>query len=205
MKKSHFLMFNIYCLLFTVFLWGCGDGPGSPGSEGSEKTGIEPRVVSITHSDPVGDQGDQWDIDLVQNLCEGGKAEKWGNDIANITFHGDQLNPNVASNNVLYVTHYKVTFFKEDPSFPTIEQIESGSQAGIYIMPGVDTGSFSFMVFDMNRKGNIYKDILDGIYPLNITLLYNMKIEIWGQDKYGNNFKVDPIIRMISITNYDKC
>jgi len=206
MKRSHFLMFNIYCLLFTLLLWGCGDGPGSPGGKGSEDTGIETRVVSITHSDPVGDQGDLWDVDFIQDICPDGKAEKFGNDIANITFHGDQLNPNAPSNNVLYITNYRVTFLKEDPSSPTIEQDEYGNQAGITIKPNVDTGPFSFLILDSGKKRAIAEDILSGIYiPKSYPLLYNMKIEIWGQDKYGKDFTVGPIIRMISITNYNRC
>lgn len=206
MKKSHFLIFNIYCLLFIVLLWGCGDGPGSPGSEGSEDTGIEPRVVSITHTDPVGDQGDLWEIDFIQDICPDGKAEVFGNDVANIAFHGDQLNPNVTSNNALFVANYKVTFLKEDPSSPTIEQNEYANQSGITILPNGDTGPFSFLIFDSGKKRAIVEDILNGIYiPKSYPLLYNMKIEIWGQDKYGHNFKVGTIIRMISITDYDRC
>jgi hypothetical protein len=205
MKISHFFMFNIYCLLVTVFLWGCGDGPGSPGSEGSEDTGIEPRVVSITHSDPAGDQGDLWNIDFIQDLCPDGKPEVYGNDYANIAFHGDQLNPNVISDNILYITNYKVTFLKEDPSSPTIEQDEYGNQAGITILPGADTGPFSFLILDIGKKNAIVNDINSGINIPKNPLVYNMKIEIWGQDRYGKDFKVGPIIRMIDITNYDKC
>lgn len=206
MKRSHFLIFNIYCLLFTLLLWGCGDGPGSPGSEGSEKTGIEPRVVSITHSDPSGDQGDLWEIDFIQDICDDGKPEPFGNDVASIAFFGDQLNPNVTSDNALFVTNYRVTFLKEDPSSPTIEQNEYGNQSGVTILPSADTGPFSFLVLDSGKKRAIAQDISDGIYiPKSYPLLYNMKIEIWGQDKYGKDFKVGPIIKMISIANYDHC
>jgi hypothetical protein len=205
--KRLYLMSNIFCLIIFFIFSGCGDGPGSPGSKGSEETGIEPMILSITHSSPPGDQGDLWDIDLIPTLCITGEIEEWGNDSANITFYGDPLNPNVSSENILYVTNYRVTFLKKDPSFPTIEQINSGNQAGIYIMPGQDIGPFAFMIFDMNRKEKIVQDLLSGIYDIdvNITLIYDMKIEMWGQDKYGNDFEVGEIIRTISIADYDNC
>ncbi len=40
MKRVHFLLFTVCCLLSVIFLWGCGSGPGSPGSTGSEDTGV---------------------------------------------------------------------------------------------------------------------------------------------------------------------
>ncbi|MBS1233183.1 MAG: hypothetical protein H6R42_837, partial [Nitrospirae bacterium] len=41
MRINKFFLFAVYCLLSTVFLWGCGSGAGSPGSKGTEDTGVE--------------------------------------------------------------------------------------------------------------------------------------------------------------------
>ncbi len=45
MKKNNIFLFAVYCLLSTVFLWGCGGGSGSPGSKGTEDTGVEVDAI----------------------------------------------------------------------------------------------------------------------------------------------------------------
>ncbi len=46
MKKSYFLLFTVYCLLFTVFLWGCGGG--DPVSAPPDATiTINPATISV--------------------------------------------------------------------------------------------------------------------------------------------------------------
>ena len=206
MKRSYCVLFVLCSLLFT-FLYGCGGGgPGAPGSSGSEDTGISVRVMNVTHSDPAGDQGDLWEVDFVQDTCDDGTAEAFGNDVANITFHGDRLNPNITSDNILYITNYKVTFKRENPSSPPINQVELGNMGGMFILPDEDTGPYTFIVLDSGMKRKIASDILSGQYaPLSYPLIYDMVIEIWGVDRLGKDFKVGPIIRPVSITNYNKC
>jgi len=205
MKRTYCLFFAFYFLLFSFL--GCGGGPGSPGSDGSEKTGINPRVVTVTHSDPNGDQGDLWEIDFVQDLCaDGVTVETFGSDYAHISFFGDLLNPNVTSTNVLYITNYKVTFFKDNPSYPTISQVSGGLEGGYTIQPNTDSGPYNFLILDPGTKRQIYDDLVSGQYnPLTTPLIYDMKIEIEGEDKYGNAFKVGPIIRRLTIADYLHC
>ncbi|MCL5022302.1 MAG: hypothetical protein M1497_02855 [Nitrospirae bacterium] len=204
MKRK--LLTVVLLSLSVAVLWGCGgSGPGAPGSGGSTDTGITPTVTLVTHSDPNEDQGDVWEIDLIQDLCSADTPEVWGNDYAHVTIHGDTLNPNGNPNNALYITNYRVTFVKQDPSLPTIEQINSGSMSGMVILPGDDNGPFTFMILDTGRKDKIYSDIVGGINPHDLPLLYNMKLELWGQDNFGNNFTVAPIIRMINISDFNHC
>jgi len=208
MKRGNkVILFMSLCVISAIFFLGCGgsgSGPGAPGSSGSADTGIVPRVTVVTHSDPNGDQGDIWEIDLVQDTCTGGTVEKWGNDYAHVTFHGDPINPNVPSTDELFVTNYRVTFFKVNPNLPTIEQMSFSSQTGIYVLPGEDTGPFNFLVFDTGRKIQMQND-LNNLNQVNSSLLYNMEIEMWGQDKYGNNVTFPPIEREIIIADFDHC
>ncbi|MEW6216016.1 MAG: hypothetical protein AB1478_12570 [Nitrospirota bacterium] len=47
MKKSYFLLFTVYCLLFTVLFWGCG---GSVSAPPDSTITINPETVTITDS-----------------------------------------------------------------------------------------------------------------------------------------------------------
>ncbi len=202
--KKVFLIVLTLCL-GIILLWGCGAGPGGPGSSGSDTTGIDPVVTAVTHSDPSGDQGDIWEIDLIGNICSGGTPEKWGNDYAHVTFFGDVLNPNATSNNELYITNYSVTFYAVDPGLPVIPQISGAAESGIIIDPGVTTGPFNFMIFDTGRKFTLQQQMADGLIPVDLPWHYNMVLQLWGQDKFGNSFTVSPIERVIDINDWDHC
>ena len=211
MKKGKIIVLLTLFGVLAVFFWGCGgSGPGLPGSSGSTDTGIIPTVTAVSHSDPSEDQGDVWEIDLFQDTCTGGTAEVWGNDFAHVTFHGESLNPNVTSTNELFVTNYTVTFFPTDPGLPPIEQMSFGSQTGIFVVADADSGPFPFLIFDTGRKITIQNQIGfppggGGTYPVSTPLLYNMKIQMWGQDKYGNSVTFSPIQRVIDISDFDHC
>jgi hypothetical protein len=206
MKK--YLLFIMLCgVSVALFFGGCG-GTGAPGSTGSQDTGITPTVTVITHSTVSGNQGDEWEIDDIQDVCSGGTLEKWGNDYANITFQGQLLNPNTTSpstlNNTLYITAYSVAFLSANPSNPTIDSFSGGSQGGITIVTG-PTGPFSFLIFSTGMKEQLVKNLNTINSPPNFPLQYNMEIVLYGQDTYGNNFTVGPIIRLINIADFDRC
>ena len=207
MKKGNVIvLLALFSVLSAVFFWGCGgNDPGSPGSSGSSDTGIAVSVLLVTHSDPARDQGQNWQVDLAADQCTATTVEKWGDDIAHVTFHAEALNPNVTSTNELFVTNYTVTFLKTDPSLPTIEQISGSSQAGITVLPGQDSGPFDFLVVDFGRKLKIQSDLSSGVYNVSTPLLYNMIINIYGQDKFGNNVTFPPIERLIEIADYNNC
>jgi hypothetical protein len=178
MKKSYFLFYTIYCLLFTVFLWGCGDGPGSPGSSGSEETGIRITAVSITSDSP--------DIDVYSNptAC-GGKSEKLlTRTDATITIQAEKLNPTStfdpfpASVEECTITYKKAV---EDPSSPVIESMT------IYPNCTISSGSISCNVtlIDIERKLDFWSALANGI---NIPAEYPTHYIAQYECKYVNNY-----------------
>jgi len=178
MKRSHFLIFNIYCLLFTLLLWGCGDGPGSPGSSGSEDTGIQITAVSITSVSP--------DIDVYSSVL-------LKRTDATITIQAEKLNPNStfdpfpASVEECTITYKKA---KEDPSSPVIESMT------IYPNCNISSGSNTCNVtlIDIERKVDFWIALGNGVntpaeYPTHYVAQYECKY-VNNYDKTGH-FQVE--------------
>jgi hypothetical protein len=204
MKRIYIMLFITACLMSSFLLLGCGgSGAGSPGGCSTEDTGIDARIAGVTHGQPPGDTGELWLIDLVQSDC-GGEPEAWGDDYANIVFLGIPLYE-VLTDNLLFVTNYRVTFDPLSPEYPPIDEIRAGIQGAYRIIPNATSNAYPFLIFDFGRKFEIQDVISRGVYPPNFPLLYNMTIEIWGQDLYGQDFCVGPIIRVIEVANYDNC
>jgi hypothetical protein len=205
MKRIHIVAFLTTCLIFSFLLSGCGEGPGPPGTEGAEDVGVDIRISSISHSDPNTNYGDIWTIDIVQDLCPNGEPETFGEDFMNIGFIGIALYDRTLDT-VLYITNYKVTFYQLNPTSPPIDEIHSGYQGLARISTTMETGPFPFLVFDVGMKARIVDDITNGpFFPASLPMLYEMTVEMWGQDMYGQDFKVPVIIRQIILNNYDNC
>lgn len=204
MKRIHIVVFITACLISSFLLLGCGgSGSGSPGSCDTENTGVDAQITGVTHSDPVGNTGELWFIDLVQSDCEG-EPEVWGDDYANFIFEGFPLYDDEIVN-TLFITNYRVTFDPLSPDYPPIDEIRAGVQGSYRIIPNEERGEYPFLIFDFGRKFEIQDVISRGLYPPNFPLLYNMTIEIWGQDQYGQDFCVGPTIRVIEVADYDNC
>jgi hypothetical protein len=204
MKRIYIVVSIATCLIFSFFLLGCGgSGPGSPGSCGTEDTGVDARVAGVVHSDPAGEYGDQWQIDLYQSDCDG-EPEAWGDDYANFIFVGVPLYSDF-SENTLFITNYRVTFDPLSPEYPPIDEIRGGTQGAFRIIPGAESNAYPFLILDFGRKFDLQDVIARGVYPPNFPLLYNMTIEMWGQDLQGQDFCVGPTIRLVEIGPYDNC
>ena len=204
MKRIYIVVSIATCLIFSFFLLGCGgSGPGGPGSCGTEDTGVDARVAAVYHTDPSGDKGDQWQIDLYMSDCDG-EDEAWGDDYAVVIFVGIPLYDAI-SNNTLFITNYRVTFDPLSPENPPIDEIRGGTQGAFRIIPGAESNPYPFLILDVWRKLEMQDVLSRGVYPANFTLLYNMTIEMWGQDMYGQDFCVSPIIRVIEIAPYNNC
>jgi hypothetical protein len=65
MKRSYFLLFCGCLLFFSAFLWGCGSGPGSPGTQGTGDTGVILEATII----PSYNTKDTYSVDAFQDVC----------------------------------------------------------------------------------------------------------------------------------------
>jgi hypothetical protein len=178
MKRSHFFMFNIYCLFFSVFLWSCGDGPGSPGSSGSEDTGIRITAVNIMSDSP--------DLDVYSSptACDGGPEALLTRTDATMTILAEKLNPNStfdpfpASVEECIITYKKSV---EDPSSPVIESMTTYPNCTILS----DLNTCSITLMDIERKIDFWSALINGV---NLPAEYPTHYVAQCRCKYVNNF-----------------
>jgi hypothetical protein len=130
------------------------------------------------------------------------EPEAWGDDYADAIFEATPIYDDEIVN-MLFFTQYRVTFHRLSPDYPPIDEIRAGIQ-GFSLEPFVQR-QYPFMVFDFGRKLEIQDLISRGVYPPDFPLLYDMSIEIWGQDMYGQDFYIGPLIRVIEVADYNNC
>ena len=202
MKRVHFLLFTVCCLSLTVFLWSCGNGPGSPGSTGSENTGV---VVDATIT-PV----PSYSVDAFQGYCCGteeiasGAAcstgtptlERFTDQDATVTINASLLNPNTKFQvGTLYVEKYTVEFRRSTDSIgaPPIEEIIDGTVGmPVVITPPTGTSISPFtttvVLVDLTRKIQYASDIASGNYTPNNLNNYTAIYTFYGENEFGQKF-----------------
>ena len=168
MKRSYFLLFTVYSLLFSVFLWGCGSGTGSPGSSGSEDTGIRIKAVSITRESP--------DIDVYSESVI-------TREDATLTIESEKLNPGSsfdpfpASIEECTITYKKAI---EDPSAPMIESLTIYPNCTMGGCVATCPESCTVTLIDISRKQTYWNAIGQATnvpeeYPTHYIAEYNCK------------------------------
>lgn len=197
MKSKYTLLFTVYCLLFTLFLWSCGggDGPGSPGSEGSEKTG----VILDAYVTPVYLGENTPDVDAFQDICDPGpppEYEEFTDHYATVTINARLLNPNTTFRpGNLYVEKYTIEYRRSTDSIgsPPIETYVAYSTIPIFppTGTGVTTVEAPVMFVDLIRKEKYRTDVTSGQYTSgpsyinNYTAIYTFE----GKNDFGDKFK----------------
>jgi len=190
-------------LVFILSACG-GSGPGSPGSQGSENTGAKIEISGVNHNDAgFGDQGDNWDIDYIQDICEDGSGEPFGNDFGSFTFKATPLDSSFTPGN-LHIETYTVEFFPQDPGAPPIERL-NGFNSFTIEPTGDEFQSGNFMLIDVARKVKVAQDVTSGLYsPQRIPILYDMRVTFYGQDDFGNDFSIE-FTRTIDLEDFNNC
>ena len=191
--------------VLAFILAGCGgSGPGSPGSQGSEATGANIVIKAVNHNDAgFGAQGDNWDIDYIQDICDDGKPEPFGNDFASFTFVANPIDSSFTPGN-LHLETYTVEFFPQDPGAPPIEKLD-GFNTFTIEPTGADFESGNFMIIDVSRKVKVAGDISSGLYsPQRIPVLYDMRVTFHGQDDFGNDFSIE-FTRTVDLADFNNC
>jgi hypothetical protein len=203
-------------LLFAVFLWGCGSGPGSPGSCNTEKTGV---ILSATIT-PEYLGTNTYSVDAFRNPdCDGDPTtddpEPFTDHGATVTINATLLNPDTTFKpGTLYIEKYTVEYRRSTDSIGT-PPIESYTEyISITIDPplsgtGATIVTASVVFVDLTRKDRYESDMLSGqfssalnnpYYINNYTATYTFE----GKNQYGEEFCFQAQ-KGFQIGNFDNC
>ena len=212
MKRGHFLLFTVCCLLLTVFLWGCGGGPGSPGSTGSEDTGI---VVDAQVTGFYNGTAGLYSVDAFQEVCTPGPPptfEIFTDHQATAIFTARLLNPNTTFDvGNLYIEKYTVEFRRSPDSIgaPPIES-DKRFQTITITAPtgtGITTVTLSGLILvDLTRKAQYADDMLSGRYSSGLSFInnYTAVYTFYGKNDFGKEFTIKAEMSF-AIGDFDYC
>ncbi|KJU86308.1 hypothetical protein MBAV_001497 [Candidatus Magnetobacterium bavaricum] len=190
--------------MVAVYSCGGGSGPGSPGSSNTGNIGGYVSITGISHSTPKGDKGDAWQIDMVQDICSGGSAEVWGDDIGNLTIALTSYDTKVPANTI-FIQRYTVEYTQQiyELDLPPVKMFDLTTTA---IVKPESTSTVNIVVMDAGTKQEYMKELNSGKYnPARLApYLYDMKITIYGVDSLGNTFNV-PVHRTVLLDDYNNC
>lgn len=197
--KRNYPLFTIYCLLLTVFLSGCGSGPGQPGSAGTEDTG----VLLSTSLTPTYNGKNTSDVDAFQDICTAATAttpavyEKIYDHQATVTITATLLNPTPQiTPGTLYIDYYTVEYRRSQDSIGA-PPIESDTRYDtIIITPplsgtGSTTTTFTAIFVDLTRKAKYSSNTLSGAYSYTTLAYLNNYTATYtfvGHNQYGKSF-----------------
>jgi hypothetical protein len=194
MKKDKFFLIAVYCLLSTLFLCGCGGGAGSPGSKGTEDTGVEVDATII----PSYRNENAYSVDTFQDICDPGpppEFEGFTDHNAALSMTARLINPNTNfQTGNLYIEKYKVEFRRSSDSIGA-PPIVSDTRFQTIVIPaptgsGTTTVEATVILVDLIRKDQYKTDVTSGQYNSgaaylnNYTAIYTFE----GKNKYGKSF-----------------
>ena len=206
MKRSYFLLFAVFCLLFSAFLWGCGDsGSGSPGSHGSEDTGVILDATIV----PTYNGTDTSSVDAFQDTCSGGTAEIFTDHSATVTINATLLNPNTTFQpGILYVEKYTITYFRSTDSIGSPPIGSDTRFATIVIDPptgtGITTVTDTVEFLDITRKLNYWTDVTSGQYTARTLNNYTAVYTFEGKNQFDELFSFT-VQKDFQIGNFNNC
>jgi hypothetical protein len=198
MKIKSLLLIGCYLSFVVLLLYGCGSGPGSPGSEGTENTGVVLDATII----PVYNNTNTISVDAAQDVCDAGpppKYEIFTDHGATVTINAKLVNPNAQfTPGNLYIEKYTVQFRRSTDSIgaPPIETIVDGTEGmPVVIVPPTGTGISSVTTtvafVDLIRKMKYWSDVNSGVYAStsgaglnNYTAIFTFK----GKNEFGDSF-----------------
>ena len=194
MKKNRCFLFAVCCLLSTVFLWGCGGGSGSPGSKGTEDTGVE---VDATIT-PLYLNENTYSVDVFQDICDPGpppEVEDFTDHSATLSMTARLINPNATFQaGTLYVEKYTVEFRRSADSLGA-PPIQTDTRYKTIVIPapagsGTTTVEDTVILVDLIRKDQYADDITSGRYNSGMAYLnnYTALYTFVGKNEYGEDF-----------------
>ncbi|MBF0539545.1 MAG: hypothetical protein HQL03_14965 [Nitrospirae bacterium] len=209
MRRRRILTLFLAFVMTVAYSCGGGSGPGSPGSSNPNSIGGYITITAMDHSSPKGTQGEQWQMDMVQDMCGAtggstGTPEQWGDDTANATVALTSYDATIPAN-AIFIQRYTVEFTQQiyELNLPPITMLDLTTS--IMIKPD-SSGSVLMVVMPSGAKVTYWKGITSGLYnPVNLPpYLYDMKITLYGVDTLGHSFSVI-VHRTISVADYNNC
>ncbi len=200
MEKKSFLLFGICCLLLAGLLYGCGggSGPGSPGSSGTEDTGV--KVDAIITPLYLGEN--TYSVDVFQDICDIGPPpvfESFTDHGATLTLNASLINPNTTFEpGNLYIEKYTVEFRRSNDSIgaPPIET-DTRFKTIVIVPPaagsGITTVEDTVILVDLIRKDQYRTDVLSGQYNSGMASLnnYTAIYKFEGKNDFGDKFSFE--------------
>jgi hypothetical protein len=174
--------------------WGCGGGPGSPGSVNTEDTGVTLEATLV----PTYLGNNSYSVDVVQQICQAGpppEFEKFTDHNTTATITARLLNPNAQiPAGILYIEKYTVEFRRSSDSIgaPPIESDTRYTSIAVTPPTGSDvaTVTATLILVDLTRKGKYLTDMTSGRFTSGMALInnYTALYTFEGKNSYGNSF-----------------
>jgi hypothetical protein len=185
MKKSYFWLFAICPVLIVLILWACGGGPGSPGSCGTEDTGVMVDAQITEGSRNV----DAWPDEISTGVYCGLKDST-----VTLSLNLWLLNPNTdIKPGVLYIEKYTIEYRRSEDSIgaPPIETFTEYKTIPLVPPTGEDLVTYGYsgiMLLDLKRKFQYEEDIASGQYAPGDLNNYTAVYTFEGKNSYGSEF-----------------
>ena len=177
MKKSYLILLALSSLLVAVLLWGCGSGPGSPGSYGCEDVGL---ICDVTITPTYNDKN-TYSVDVVQQICTAGPPpvyEIFTDHSATATMNLRLLNPGTTRLlEPIYIEKYTVEFRRSSDSIGA-PPIQSDTRFKTIVLTPptgttINTVETTVELVDLIRKIQYQTDVLSGRYSFGPAYINN--------------------------------
>jgi len=177
MKKSYLILLALSSLLVAVLLWGCGSGPGSPGSYGCEDVGL---ICDVTITPTYNDKN-TYSVDVVQQICTAGPPpvyEIFTDHSATATMNLRLLNPGTTRLlEPIYIEKYTVEF-RRSPDSIGAPPIQSDTRFKTIVLTPptgttINTVETTVELVDLIRKIQYQTDVLSGRYSFGPAYINN--------------------------------
>jgi len=211
MRKRSFFLLSIMFFVSAVFFYGCGgDGPGSPGSDGSEKTGV---ILTATIA-PIYEGGNTSSVDAFQDICDPGPppdAEIFTDHSATLIVNARLLNPDTSFQpGTLHIEKYTIKYFRSSDSIgaPPIET--DVRFISLPITPpsgtGVNSVTTTTAFLDLVRKDQYSDNMLSGKYSSSLAFInnYTAVYKFEGKNDFDEKFSFE-VQTDFQIGNFDNC
>jgi hypothetical protein len=161
MKRKSIIIVVLLCA-GIIALWGCGSGPGSPGSSGSENTGIQIESVSIITNKNPGNAGPDLDVNI--HICPSSGKPEPGlfRDDATMTITASKLNPTSGFDPFPASVEQCTIVYKQPADELGAPIIEAWT---IFPNCTISSGSNPCVVnlIDIDRKAKFWNDFVSGL------------------------------------------